>query len=261
MTLKIAQLEALYPWFLAFVRVLTIVLLAPIFGTRSLPWQGRVGLAFFMALALAPLVPAGAGPRPGGILDFGLDAIREVVIGVAFGLTANLIFSGVQMAGTLVGYQVGFGIVNVMDPQSENQISVIGQFEYLLAVIIFLAINGHHLIVSALAESFRVVPLGGAGSLELFWTVFTRRSGDIFLIGLKLGAPAIVSLIAITAALGFMARPVPQLNVFGVGFPVQIAIGMVLTAVSLPFFDAVFRGAVADLPAAFNDCLHVFAHP
>ena len=136
MNLSVIPLESLYPWYLAFVRVLTIVLLAPVLGTRSLPWQGRVGLAFFLAVALAPLVPAAGGPRPGGILDFGLDAIREAVIGMAFGLTANIIFGAVQMAGTLIGYQIGFGIVNVLDPQSENQVSVIGQFEYLLAVII-----------------------------------------------------------------------------------------------------------------------------
>lgn len=233
--------DTIYPFTLAFARVLSIVLLAPVLGSRSVPWAARLGLALFLALALAPLAPAGARPALPGLLGLGLDLAHEVFVGIVMGLVATLVFAAVQFAGNLVGLQIGFGIVNVIDPQSETQVSLLSQFQDLLAVVIFLTVDGHHLILRALTRSLTLVPLGWGGTPSALWELFVRKSGDIFVNGIMLAAPALVCLFATTAALGFVARAVPQINVFIVGFPLQIGVGLLVVSLSLPLFHFVLR--------------------
>jgi len=157
-------------------------------------------------------------------------------MGVALGFAVLLLFVGIQFAGQLVGLQMGFGIVNVIDPQSSNQVSIIGQYLNILAVLILLTTNGHHMILKGLVSSFDVVPLGG---VELKASVAAKMivlTSQAFIVAVKIAAPILLSLFLVSVALGILARTVPQMNVFIVGFPVQIAVGLTALIVALPMF-------------------------
>jgi flagellar biosynthetic protein FliR len=160
----------------------------------------------------------------------------EVMIGAVIGMIARLIFAGIQLAGQLIGFQMGFAIVNVIDPAFSLQVSIIAQFQYLIALLLFLSLNGHHMFLYAVAESFRILPplaFHFSGGLMQAITGFVR---DMFEIGIKVGAPIIAILFFMSVGLGLVARTVPQINIFIVGFPLQIAIGLIGVGVTMPYF-------------------------
>ena len=131
---------------------------------------------------------------------------------------------------------MGFGIVNVIDPQSSNQISILGQFLNIMAILILLSLNGHHVILNGLLHSFDVVPLGGVTLAAPVMEKLMAMSAEIFVVAVKISAPILVALFLISVAMGILARTVPQMNVFIVGFPVQIGVGLTALTVSLPLF-------------------------
>ena len=227
---------------LIFFRIGGILFAAPIFGNRNVPHLTRVGLILIVSLILTSTVRI---VQPGStleILPLGIALISELLIGIVIGFTVNLIFSSVQLSGQLVGFQMGFAIVNVMDPLSSNQISIIAQFQNILAILIFLAIDAHHWFLRAAAESFELIPpIGFYFSNELFSEII-RISGNMFIISVKIGAPLMAVLLFTSMSLGVIARTVPQMNVFIAGFPVKIAIGLLFLGFSLPLFAQLLKG-------------------
>ena len=135
---------------------------------------------------------------------------------------------------------MGFGIVNVIDPMSPGQVSIIGEFNYLIAVLLFIVIGGHHMFIEAIAESYQVIPLGTAVFEGALSQKLVELSTGVFIIAVKFSAPIMATLFLMYVSLGIIARTVPQMNVFLVGFPVSIAIGLSVLALSLPFFASLF---------------------
>ncbi|NTW15965.1 MAG: flagellar biosynthetic protein FliR, partial [Syntrophaceae bacterium] len=158
-----------------------------------------------------------------------------------------LIFDGIQLAGQLIGFQMGFSIVNVIDPVNNEQVSIIAQFQYLIAMLVFLIMNGHHIFLYAIAESFRIIPPLGfhfSGELMQSVVVFVKNMLEV---AIKTGAPIIAVLLFTSVGMGLIARTVPQINIFIVGFPLQIAIGLVSLGVTLPIFLRVLGGYFSHL--------------
>ena len=164
-------------------------------------------------------------------------------IGLIIGYASRLVFAGVQMAGHLVGFQMGFGIVNVIDPSTSSQVSVTSQFENILAMLIFLSINAHHWFLKGIVESFSLVPLLGFHFTGAVANIMVDIFKNVFIIGIKLGAPVIAALFFTTIALGLVARTVPQINVFIIGFPLQIGIGLLMMGLTMSFFNMAMKGA------------------
>lgn len=237
--MPILTVEQAQLFILIFLRVSAIVALTPILGDRTVPLRVKGGLSLLIAALLFPFVKAGPGT-----MNFDLAALifrmaSEVFVGAVIGFTARLLFAGVQLAGQLVGFQMGFSIVNVIDPVNSDQVSIISEFQYLIAVLLFLSLDGHHIFLSALAESFRMVPpldLHVRGELFQVLMVFVT---DMFEVALKMGAPVMAMLFFLSVGLGLVARTVPQINIFIVGFPVQIAVGLISLGVTLPLFVTV----------------------
>ncbi len=233
-----------------FVRVLGILTVAPIFGHRSIVSQVKVGIALMVAVALFPVVPPTLAPHPHLILLV-LAIIKELLMGMLIGFVSLLVFIAVKFSGELIGLEVGFGIVNVLDPLSSDQVSLIGEFQNLLATLIFLGINGHHLILRGLAASFDMVPLGGAHLTGLLGQNLIDTTGRVFVLAVQLAAPVMATLFLTTLALGIVARTIPQMNVFIVGFPVKIIVGMAMLMFTLPMFYAalvkMFAGTERDI--------------
>lgn len=229
-----APLNALHLFFLVFLRVVSLVGFLPVLDTRGVPPLFKAGLALGLSAAVFWSAPP-AGPPPGDWIALGMVAAGEVLLGALMGLSIRLLFTGVQMAGQLVGFQMGFAVANIFDPVTSAQVSLPAQAYNLFATLVFLTVNGHHLLLRALAESFRQLPPGRALWAETGARPLVALAGDMFGLSIAVAAPVLTALLLTTVALGIVARTVPQMNVYFVAMPVSIAVGLLFMALSFPF--------------------------
>jgi flagellar biosynthetic protein FliR len=237
-------------FFLVFVRVISILALVPIFGAQSVPPQLKVAFALILtALMFAPTVTSGISFEQHFSLPFfGLLVVKEVMVGIAVGFVASTLFTAVQFAGRLVDTEMGFGFVELMDPTSNESVTVWGQLQVILFTVIFLLINGHYFLLLAVQKSFELIPLMG-GNLPGGKVAFhlTALTGTVFVVALKFAAPIYVTLILTEIALGAVARTVPQINIFFVGMPLKIVVGLGTAVLALPMLTVLFRGTMEKL--------------
>ncbi len=236
MAISALLMEQVFIFIPVLTRVSGMVLSAPIFGSQNVPNQIKVAVSMVLALIFVPLF-TGQEITDYHPMSMLIVLLTELLIGIAIGLIANLFFSAVHIAGQLMDMQMGFIIANVMDPQFQSQVPLIGQFQYILAILVFLSINGHHLLIRTVYQSYEFVPLGvltnlGAGGLALN-QLFSR----VFLLSLQVGAPAVGTLFLTNIALGVLARTVPQMNVFMIGFPVKIFVGFIALILMMPLYN------------------------
>lgn len=233
---------------------------APFWGYRIIPNAVKVPIVLALAFSVGPVV-LGLGPvAPNSLWTAAGWAMREVMIGALVGFCFATLFWAVRMAGDLIGLQMGFSIVNVIDPNSTEQVSLIGEFKYLIAMLILLVIDGHHLMIAALVDTYRVVPVGsglpGGNALDLI----IRLSGATFVSAIKIGAPVIVTLLLTDVVMGIVARTVPQMNIFIVGFPLKIGIGFLFLAASLPFLAQLFTRTLGQIQIDTQRIVAALAH-
>jgi len=235
------NLDQLERWFLMLFRIGSMLMVFPFYGYETIPVQIRMAFAFFVTVILFPLHGAVDVMQfsPGVIAYFGI-VLKEVIVGLAIGFSAQFLFIGVQFAGQVVGRSMGYAIMNVVDPQTGQNMQIIGQLLQFLVLMIFILINGHHFLIRAIDESFLQIPIGGgfypAGGLEMA----ARLSADLFVIGIKVAAPVLVAILVAEFALGVVARTVPQMNVWLLGFPLKIGIGLITISLSLPMLVYLF---------------------
>ncbi|MBX9811466.1 MAG: flagellar biosynthetic protein FliR [Burkholderiales bacterium] len=232
-----AQLNALlvaFVWPLA--RILAFVMSAPVFSNRGLPLRMRVALAIMITLIVAPTL----GPPPQidpGSLNGLLILAQQIVIGLALGFAVRIVFVAVEMAGDLAGLQMGLGYATFFDPQSAGQIPVVGQFLGLVATLAFLAMDGHLQMVYLLSRSFSTLPLSAAPLEAPTYLMLAHWGTEIFRAGVLLAMPLLAALLIANLALGVLTRAAPQLNLFAVGFPLTLALGLIMLSLALPFFS------------------------
>ena len=222
-------------------RVTGVVLVAPVLGSPSIPVMARVFLSVLLALVFFPIVRAGAAPAEFSTGAFAVAAAGELGIGLLIGFAASLLFAAVQLGGHLLDQELGILQANLLDPFSDVPISVMGQFKLLLATVVYLLLNGHHFLISALGDSFRAAPLAGAAAGQ----VADGMVLDLFRMAVQIAAPALVTLFLVTIALAFMARTVPEMNLFALSFPVRLGVGLLVVAVGVGLFRAVFESGLA----------------
>ena len=214
-----------------------IFMIAPFFGSLNIPVTIRAAAAFAFTLVLFPVVDGlGTVAAPPSVWAFAGSVLAELFIGWLIGFVAYVCFSAIHMAGKVMDMQVGFAVVNVMDPTSGQQIPLIGSLLYNLGIIVFLVTNGHHVIITALAESFRMVPLAAMQpnlSLTMLLVDFTN---GIFVTGMKIAMPVTFAILLVNVALGILARTMPQMNIFVVGIPLQLMVGVGVLSMLLPFY-------------------------
>lgn len=212
-------------------------MIAPFFGSLNIPVYIRAGTTLAMALVLFPVIDQqGLAALPGSFLGYALAVVTELMVGWLIGFVAYVVFSAINMAGKLMDMQVGFAVVNVVDPTSGQQIPLIGSFLYNLGIIIFLVTNGHHVIIAGLVESFQAVPILGANLNLSLTDLVVDITGGIFITGLKLALPVLFAILLTDVGLGILARTMPQMNIFVVGIPVKIIIGLFVLSIALPFY-------------------------
>lgn len=218
-------------------RVTGVVLVAPVLGSANAPATARVFLSVLLALVFFPIV-RGTAPEV-STAAFALAATGELGIGLLIGFAASLLFAAVQLGGHLLDQELGILQSNLLDPFSDAPVSVIGQFKLLLATVVYLLLNGHHLLIAAIGDSFRAAPLAGAPA-----RVADAMVLDLFHMAVQIAAPALVTLFLVTIALAFMARAVPEMNLFAFGFPVRLGVGLLVVAAGVGLFDAVMKAGL-----------------
>ncbi|WP_054260262.1 flagellar biosynthetic protein FliR [Propionispora sp. 2/2-37] len=236
---------------LIFTRVSGMFVTAPVFGSRNLPVYAKAGLALALTYILFPLFFNTDIQIPDAILPYSLLVLKEFVVGLLLGFVSSMVFYTVQMSGHLLDMQIGFGIVNTIDPTNGQQIPLVGNFKYILALLIFLAINGHHVLLAALFSSFKMIPLTQVILHNTLADIFVDIISQSFVIAFKICIPVIVALLLMDIALGILARTMPQMNIFVVGIPGKIIIGVFVLSLALPFYilflEVAFNGMYSDI--------------
>lgn len=249
-----AQLTA---WLVAFIwplfRIGALIASAPILGNATNPRMVKIGLAVALTLVVAPLLGPIPAVDPGSAAGL-LILAQQIVIGVAMGLTIRIIFVAVEMAGNLIGLQMGLGFATFFDPVNASQVPVVAQFVGLLFTLVFLALNGHLLMIEVLAESFQLFPISSEPTSALGWKAVAEWGGEIFRAGLLLALPMIAALLIANLSIGIMTRAAPQLNIFAVGFPITLGAGFAVLFVTLPYMAPLFERLMHD---GFQVMLHV----
>lgn len=232
------MLEQLPVFLLAMIRIMSFLVTVPIFSYRNIPTGYKVGLGFFLALIVTPTLHVQIQTIDEFFL---LLAIKEVVVGLSVGFIAAMIFYAIQVAGGFIDMQMGFAMASIFDPQTGIQTPITGRYFYIFAILLLLSINGHHMLINGIMNSFNLVSVDKL--------VFFNQTGNIahfvmdafkkmFLIAFQMSFPVVVSLFLVDLALGLVARTVPQINIFVVGFPLKIFAGFVviLLIISTIFF-------------------------
>ncbi len=219
----------------------------PIFTSKSIPLLFNFGLALAASILLFPLLDVKAFPVLTSLGSLAIGAIGEILIGITIGMTVNLIFIGLQIAGQISGYQMGLAIAQVMDPADGEQVPLLAQFFQLFAFLTFLTINAHHWFLMALADSFHLVPPFGFKISGSLIEQLIQIAGNMFVIAIKVGAPVIAALLLASIAFGLIARTVPQMNVFFVAMPLKIIIGLLFIGFSLPYLSSFLKAIFSNL--------------
>jgi flagellar biosynthetic protein FliR len=238
-------------------RVAGFVAAIPILLANQTPAQVKAGLVVMIALVLFPVMEPSIPPisfQPG---TFILLMISEVLLGSMIGLIARMIFTAVEYGGTVIGYQMGFAAANIFDPQNERQLSLISQFQNVFAILIFLAMDGHHVFLQVAAESYKILPPGVFNISGEAIPYLLKLSSRIFFLGIQFSAPILAVLLLSGLILGILARVFPQLNVFLLSFPLNIGISFTVIALTLPLVTILLRREFDNLGERFLTILRL----
>lgn len=232
---------------LVLLRVSGIFAAAPVFASARVPTLVKAGLAVLVSLIVMPLVMPEAGHAAAETLGaYAGQAVGELLLGLSVGFVASMVFAGVQLAGQIIDIQMGFSMVSVVDPGSGAQMTVVGQMKYLLATLIFLAVNGHHVVLSGVMHSFDLVRIGTPSFSPELVAVIVRHFRDLFVVAVKVALPAAGAVFLVEAGLGVISKMVPQMNALISGFPLRIGAALIALGLSLPavlsYLAEVFRG-------------------
>lgn len=241
-----------YLFVLVMIRYVGLFITTPILSSGAYPNRLKIAIAFFLGVATAPMVAANYQvDYPDHIFLLFGDIIRELGIGLTLGFLVLLVFTSVQLAGKFIDTKMGFAIVNVFDPVFNVSGPITGQFKNILASLLFLMIDGHLIIIEAVYSTFEKIPPGEFIINSQGWQFIFRSMGDIFIIAFMIALPVIGTVFMADVIFGFLARSIPQMNIFIVGLPLKILIGIFILMLSLNlsfyYFSELFTELFQDL--------------
>ena len=250
LTITSAQLDLWLAGFIwPFVRVLALVATDPFFGGHSIPRHVKVGLSVLLTVVLAPVLGVMPNVSPGSAAGL-LIMAQQILIGVSMGMAMRIVFASFEMAGHLSGLQMGLGFATFFDPQRGTQTQSVSTFTGLLALLLFLSMNGHLVVIRALVESFYVLPVSSQPLAVAGWKTLVEWGGEIFKAGLLISLPVVAVMLVTNLAMGVLSRAAPQVNLLAVGFPISLGVGFYFLYLSIPYFTPIFD-------RLFNDAISV----
>jgi len=232
-------------------RVAAIIASMPVFGTNMVPVRAKVALAFMLTILVYPVVDIDVSGVDFSTLSMGLLMANEVILGAMLGFVARLIFTAVEFGGTVVGYQMGFAAANVYDPQNQRQVSLMSQFQNVFAILVFLAIDGHHIFLRTLVSSYDLLPPGLLDLSGPAVPYIVELMGHMLILAVRFSAPVLAVLLLSGLILGIMSRVFPQLNVFLLSFPINIGLSFIITGLTMAVVVSLLQGEFAALPQRF----------
>lgn len=226
-------------YFWPFLRIGAMLMVAPVFGARTVPKRVRIALGLALAIMVAPLLPA--MPTVDALSPEGvLIEINQVVIGLAMGFALQLVFGALVTAGQTIAMSMGLGFASMVDPLNGIQVPVISQFYLISSTLLFLVFNGHLHLIAMVVDSFHTLPIGTHGlPREALYDLVTWAT-QMFAGALMVALPAITSIMLVNLALGVMTRAAPQMNIFSVGFPITLLGGFAIIIFTLPSMEPRF---------------------
>lgn len=253
----------LLTFFFVLLRVSAIMMLLPLFGDRHIP--PVIKILFSLALSFVVFWPLWQGG-----LVIGTDktisteallyaGVCEIFIGVLLGFFARWIFDAIRSAGHFMGMQMGFSMGSVLDPTNDTQTISLAELQYVLAALLFLSMDGHHVYVNAVMESFRVLPLGELSLVSKSDSIvkaLVDLSSQVILLAVHLAAPILVVMFLINLAFGLLSRAVPQINMLVISFAANIMVGLMIFTISLPAFQAVVGSQFDEYAHQFRSFIH-----
>jgi flagellar biosynthesis protein FliR len=248
MDLLSLSMDQIKIFLLILTRISVVLFMFPVFSSTLIAAPIKAGLALVMAFALFPVVKVDPGLFPESVPALLILGVSEFFIGMVLGLSIRIFLSAVELAGQMIGFQMGFSIINILDPQTGAQVDIIGQIGNLVVLTVFLALNGHHLLISGMIESYRLISVGTLAIQKGLLPQIISQVTDMFVIGVKMGAPAIVALLFTSAGFGIAAKFVPQMNILMAAFPVKIVIGLIFFGLSLQIMAIITVSYLDHLP-------------
>ena len=224
-------------FFFPLARILALLAAAPPFNNAGLTTRVRLVLGLTIAVAIAPALPPMPAIEPASGLGL-LILAQQMIIGLAMGLALRLVFSAIDLAGMMISTQMGLGFATAYDPQTASQTPVVSELIGMLALLVFLSIDGHLMVLSTLVQSFTFLPVGLLAISEASWLNIANAGGIIFSAGVMLALPAVTALLITNVALGVLGRVAPQLNLIVIGFPVTILLGFIALYVGMSYLAA-----------------------
>ena len=247
-----AQLVAwISPILWPFLRVLAVFTAAPVFSSRVFPVRARIALAFLIAYAAQASMPQQVvvsvnDPEALGVV------VQQVGVGLAIGFTVRLVFGAFELAGQVIGFQMGLGFAAFFDPSTSAQSSAMGRFYANMAALLFVVLNGHLMVIMAVAQSFTAFPvdqnfLQALGTMKLY-----ELGADLFASAFWIALPVVAMLMFANLALGIVSRVAPQMNIYAIGFPVTLVVGLVGVALTLPMLEQPFAALMERMMDIFT---------
>ncbi|MCY0875296.1 MAG: flagellar biosynthetic protein FliR [Firmicutes bacterium] len=243
---------------LVLLRTLGVAGTAPWLGNTQVPTIWKIGIGLLLALIVTTTIPAHQLLPTASTLQFPafiVLAVQETLVGVALGFIMNVVFAAVEVAGGLLDLQIGLSIASIVSPGLVGPVTLLSNFEYMLFTLWFLAVNGHYVIILAILQSFRVLPIGAAhfsGPLE---NLFIQATANLFVLAIQMAAPVMLSLFITNVSLAAAARAVPQMNVFAVGLPLSLFVGFLVLSSVMPDLGTAFQGLLTLLETQIDDAL------
>lgn len=231
----------------------------PVFSGRTVPMKVKLALILVLGMVLSPVihVPPALSPDP---MFLAAGLVSELMIGLTIGLAVRLFFGALELAGEIVGTQMGFGVMHLFDPTTSQQTPIIAQFYTMLASLVFLSLNAHLLIVATIIYSYEAIPAFGASLSPTIGEEILLLSQRMFTIGLKLAAPVLITIFLINVLLALLGRAVPQVNVFVLSFPIAIAGGLTVMGIGMPFTVEMLAAQIEQLQLTIEALMRSLGH-
>ncbi len=230
------SLPLIQGFLLCLARVGSMMAAIPVFSGGQLPPQMRVGIAVLFSLLIYPAVQGFIPEQSFSIIELALLLAQETILGLLVGFLAQLVFMAAEFAGSLIGYQMGFAAANIFDPTTQRQVALISQFQGVFAILLFLALDVHHLFFAAIVASFEMLPPGtlnlAGGAIPMVMEVANHS----LVLSIQLVAPILALLILSNLTLGILSRVFPQLNAFMLSFPINIGVSFIVMGMTLGLF-------------------------
>lgn len=228
-----------------FVRIISVFTAAPLFSNENFPVLAKIALSLITAYVIFSFMDKGNVQLEISLWFIATNVLKEVVTGLVIGFSVNIIFYAVSFAGSIMGFDIGLAMANVFNPSEGTQNNVIGEYIYILAIFIFILINGHHYIIRGLTYSFSIIPLGHYSIDGEVYNHLVKLSAAVFVLAVKIASPIMVTFFLVHIGAGILARIIPQMQVFFVLYPLKIGLGIFLLILTTPLYLYIIKNLLS----------------